>query len=117
MPSALDGYWHFCFTIVKFVYQSSPIVSSLSRAGAGLTEKKWPHLSSVSSPLARNSTNSSTNNECADVGILQSQNQWLVQRIVLQKQTLHELEVKIGDLKYRQASYDDMIIAAYELWS
>ncbi|XP_028794686.1 E3 ubiquitin-protein ligase BRE1-like 2 [Neltuma alba] len=80
-------------------------------------EKKRPHLSSVSSPMALNSTNPSTNNKCADVGVLQFQNQQLVQQIELQKQALHDLEVKIQDLKYRENSYDDMIIAVNELWN
>lgn len=53
----------------------------------------------------------------ADVGVLQFQNQQLVQQIDLQKQALHDIEAKIGDLKYKQNSYDDMIIAVNELWS
>ncbi|KAJ7960321.1 E3 ubiquitin protein ligase [Quillaja saponaria] len=80
-------------------------------------EKKRPHLSSVSSIMARNSITPPTNNKSADAGVLQYQNQQLVQQIDIQKHALHDLEVKIKELKDRQSAYDDMLIAVNQLWN
>ncbi|XP_061373602.1 E3 ubiquitin-protein ligase BRE1-like 2 [Gastrolobium bilobum] len=79
-------------------------------------DKKRPHLISVSSRMPRNSTNASTNNKTADEGVLQFQNQQLVQQIDIQKHALHDLEEKIRELKERQNSYDDLLIALNQLW-
>ncbi|KAK7320550.1 hypothetical protein VNO77_30120 [Canavalia gladiata] len=79
-------------------------------------DKKRPHLTSVSSRLSRNSTNSPTSNKTADAGVLQFQNQQLVQQIDIQKHALHDLEEKIRGLKERQSSYDDLLIALNQLW-
>ncbi|KAK7372587.1 hypothetical protein VNO80_05972 [Phaseolus coccineus] len=80
-------------------------------------EKKRPHLTSVSSRSSRNSINSPTTNKTADAGVLQFQNQQLVQQIDVQKQALHGLEEKIRELKGKQSSYDDMLIALNQLWT
>ncbi|KAI4308406.1 hypothetical protein L6164_031486 [Bauhinia variegata] len=80
-------------------------------------EKKRPHLSSVSSTMARNSTNRPTNNNCVDAGVLQFQNQQLVQQIDIQKRALHDLEEKLRNLKDRQNSYHDALIEINQLWS
>lgn len=52
----------------------------------------------------------------ADAGVLQFQNQQLVQQIDIQKHALHDLEVKVRDLKERQNSYDELLIAVNQLW-
>ncbi|KAL2583065.1 hypothetical protein GLYMA_14G050200v4 [Glycine max] len=80
-------------------------------------EKKRPHLTSVSSRTPRNSINSPTNNKTADAGVLQFQNQQLVQQIDIQKHALHDLEEKIRELKGKQSSYDDLLIALNQLWT
>ncbi|RDY10395.1 E3 ubiquitin-protein ligase BRE1-like 2, partial [Mucuna pruriens] len=79
-------------------------------------DKKRPHLTSVSSRIPRNSTNSPTSNKTADAGVLQFQNQQLVQQIDIQKHALHDLEEKIRELKGKQSSYDDLLIALNQLW-
>lgn len=53
----------------------------------------------------------------ADAGILQLQNQQLVQQIDIKKRALQELEEKVGDLKGRQNSYDDLLIALNQHWN
>ncbi|XP_027333941.1 E3 ubiquitin-protein ligase BRE1-like 2 isoform X2 [Abrus precatorius] len=75
-------------------------------------DRKRPHLSSVSPRMPRNSTNSPT----ADAGVLQFQNQQLVQKIDIQKHALHDLEGKIRELKERQNSYEDLLIGLNQLW-
>lgn len=52
-----------------------------------------------------------------DAAVLQYQNQKLVQQLDAQKQELHDLEVKIQELKERQSSYDDMITTVKHLWN
>lgn len=52
----------------------------------------------------------------ADAGVLQFQNQQLVQQIDIQKHALHDLEEKITELKGKQSSYDDLLIALNQLW-
>lgn len=52
-----------------------------------------------------------------DAGVLQYQNQKLLQQIDKQKQELHDLEAKIKDLEDEQTSYDDMLIAVNQLWN
>ncbi|KMT19795.1 hypothetical protein BVRB_1g008490 [Beta vulgaris subsp. vulgaris] len=79
-------------------------------------EKKRPHLSSVSSPMARNS-NLSPDNKAVDAAVLQYQNQKLVQQLDAQKHELHDLEVKIQELKERQSSYDDMLTTVKQIWN
>ncbi|KAJ1389004.1 Zinc finger, RING-type [Sesbania bispinosa] len=79
-------------------------------------EKKRPHLTSVSSRMARNSTNLPTNNKTVDASVLQFQNQQLVQQIDIQKHALQDLEGKIRELKERQNSYDDLLIALNQHW-
>ncbi|XP_021740269.1 E3 ubiquitin-protein ligase BRE1-like 2 isoform X1 [Chenopodium quinoa] len=79
-------------------------------------EKKRPHLSSDSSPMARNS-NLSPDNKSVDAAVLQYQNQKLVQQLDAQKHELHDLEVKIQELKERQSSYDDMLTTIKQLWN
>ncbi|KAG4953209.1 hypothetical protein JHK87_038803 [Glycine soja] len=53
----------------------------------------------------------------ADAGVLQFQNQQLVQQIDIQKHALHDLEEKIRELKGKQSSYDDLLIALNQLWT
>ncbi|XP_057441705.1 E3 ubiquitin-protein ligase BRE1-like 2 isoform X2 [Lotus japonicus] len=72
-------------------------------------DKKRPHLTSVSSRSAMNKT--------ADAGVLQFQNQQLVQQIDVQKHALQELEDKIRKLKERQTSYDDLLIKTNQQWN
>lgn len=79
-------------------------------------EKKRPHFSSDSSPMARNS-NLSPDNKSVDAAVLQYQNQKLVQQLDAQKHELHDLEVKIQELKERQSSYDDMLTTVKHLWN
>uniref|UniRef100_A0A803LUS6 E3 ubiquitin protein ligase n=1 Tax=Chenopodium quinoa TaxID=63459 RepID=A0A803LUS6_CHEQI len=79
-------------------------------------EKKRPHFSSDSSPMARNS-NLSPDNKSVDATLLQYQNQKLVQQLDAQKHELHDLEVKIQELKERQSSYDDMLTTIKQLWN
>ncbi|XP_021865497.2 E3 ubiquitin-protein ligase BRE1-like 2 isoform X1 [Spinacia oleracea] len=79
-------------------------------------EKKRPHLSSDSSLMARNS-NVSPDNKSVDAAVLQYQNQKLVQQLDAQKHELHELEVKIQELKERQTSCDDMLTTIKQLWN
>lgn len=52
-----------------------------------------------------------------DAGVLQYQNQKLLQEIDKQKQELHDLEAKIKDLEDKQGSYDDMLITVNQLWN
>ena len=52
----------------------------------------------------------------ADAGVLQAQNQQLVQKIDIQKRGLHDLEEKIRELKEQQNSYDDLLIAVNQRW-
>nr|XP_012568573.1 E3 ubiquitin-protein ligase BRE1-like 2 isoform X2 [Cicer arietinum] len=80
-------------------------------------DKKRPHLlTSVSSRITRNSTNSSPNSKNADAGVLQLQNQQLVQQTEIQKHALHDLEEKTRELKERQNSYDDSLIEFNQHW-
>jgi len=52
----------------------------------------------------------------ADAGVLQLQNQQLVQQTEVQKQAIHDLEDKTIELKERQNSYDDILIAINQYW-
>ncbi|CAO2834313.1 unnamed protein product [Amaranthus hypochondriacus] len=79
-------------------------------------DKKRPHLSINSPPMARNSI-LSPDSKSVDAAVLQYQNQKLVQQLDAQKQELHDLEVKIQELKERQSSYDDMITTVKHLWN
>lgn len=83
---------------------------------AGEPDKKRPHLDFVSSAMARNSI-ASPDNKSVDASVLQYENQLLVQQLERQKSELHELEAKIQELKERQSSYDDKLIAVNRLWN
>lgn len=52
----------------------------------------------------------------ADAGVLQLQNQQLVQQTEIQKHALHDLEEKTRELKERQNSYDDSLIEFNQHW-
>lgn len=52
----------------------------------------------------------------ADAEALQLQNQKLVQQTEIQKQALQDLEEKTRELKERQNSYDDLLIAFNQHW-
>jgi hypothetical protein len=52
----------------------------------------------------------------ADAGVLQLQNQQLVQETEIQKQALHEVEDKTRELKERQNAYDDILITFNQHW-
>jgi len=52
----------------------------------------------------------------ADAGVLQLQNQQLVQQTEVQKQAIQDLEEKTKELKERQNSYDDILIAINQHW-
>ncbi|GLU19552.1 hypothetical protein SLE2022_357980 [Rubroshorea leprosula] len=78
-------------------------------------EKKRLHLDT--SVMARNSISSPNNNKSVDAGVLQYQNQKLVQQLETQKQELHDIETKIKELKDKQNSYDDMLISVNRLWN
>ncbi|KAJ8433792.1 hypothetical protein Cgig2_025955 [Carnegiea gigantea] len=88
----------------------------MENADAEEPEKKRPHLNSVSSPMARNSV-IAPDNKSVDAAVLQYQNQKLVQQLDKQKHELHDLEVKIKELKERQSAYDDMLITVNQLWN
>ncbi|KEH42364.1 putative aminoacyltransferase, E1 ubiquitin-activating enzyme [Medicago truncatula] len=78
---------------------------------------KKPHLlTPVSSRVSPNSTNHSPNGKNADAGLLQLQNQQLVQQTETQKHALQDLEEKTRELKERQNSYDDILIAINQRW-
>ncbi|GAB4844996.1 hypothetical protein Ancab_038389 [Ancistrocladus abbreviatus] len=79
-------------------------------------DKKRPHLNHFSSTMARNSV-ASPDSKSVDAAVLQYQNQRLVQRLDRQKHELHDLEAKIQELKERQSSYDDKLIAVNQLWN
>ncbi|KAL9270086.1 E3 ubiquitin-protein ligase BRE1-like 2-like protein [Drosera capensis] len=83
---------------------------------AGEPDKKRPHLDFVSLAMARNSI-ASPDNKSVDASVLQYENQLLVQQLERQKSELHELEAKIQELKERQSSYDDKLIAVNRLWN
>ncbi|GFZ18235.1 histone mono-ubiquitination 2 [Actinidia rufa] len=51
-----------------------------------------------------------------DAGVLQYQNQKLVQQLDVQRHELLELEGKIKELKEKQASYDNLLITVNQLW-
>ncbi|GAU14380.1 hypothetical protein TSUD_249180 [Trifolium subterraneum] len=60
-----------------------------------------------------------SNSRCflqADAGVLQLQNQQLVQETEIQKQALHEVEDKTRELKERQKAYDDILITFNQHW-
>ncbi|KZV21074.1 hypothetical protein F511_37025 [Dorcoceras hygrometricum] len=52
-----------------------------------------------------------------DTAILQYQNQKFVQQLEVLKDELHDLELKIKELKDKQASYDQMLIKVNQLWN
>lgn len=52
-----------------------------------------------------------------DAAVLQYQNQMLLQQIDKQKHELQDLEANIKELKAKQGSYDDMLIAVNRLWN
>ncbi|GAB2271335.1 hypothetical protein Dimus_006176 [Dionaea muscipula] len=86
-------------------------------SGGELEEKKnRPHLNVVSSAMARNSI-ASIDNKSIDAAVLQYQNQALKQQRDRQKNELHDLKAKILELKERQSSYDDKLIAVNQSWN
>lgn len=52
-----------------------------------------------------------------DAAVLQYQNQMMLQQIDKQKHQLQDLEANIKELKAKQGSYDDMLIAVNQLWN
>lgn len=52
-----------------------------------------------------------------DAAVLQYQNQMMLQQIDKQKHELQDLEANIKELKAKQGSYDDMLIAVNQLWN
>ncbi|XP_004294975.1 PREDICTED: E3 ubiquitin-protein ligase BRE1-like 2 [Fragaria vesca subsp. vesca] len=81
-------------------------------------EKKRPHLNSFSSAMARSSNPSPPNDHHnVDAAVLQYQNQMMLQQIDKQKHQLQDLEANIKELKAKQGSYDDMLIAVNQLWN
>lgn len=52
-----------------------------------------------------------------DAAVLQYQNQMLLRQIDKQKHELQDLEANIKELKAKQGSYDDMLIAVNRLWN
>ncbi|KAF5201095.1 E3 ubiquitin-protein ligase bre1-like [Thalictrum thalictroides] len=79
-------------------------------------EPKKRHLISVSSDMARSSP-SSPDERPVDAAVLQYQNQKLVQQLDAQKHELHALEDKLRELRVKQCSYDDTLIAVNKLWN
>ncbi|GMI89160.1 histone mono-ubiquitination 2 [Hibiscus trionum] len=67
--------------------------------------------------MARNSSISPNHVTSVDAAVLPYQNQRLVQQLDIQKHELHDLETKIKELKNKQTSYDDMLIAVNQLWN
>ncbi|GLT71354.1 hypothetical protein SLA2020_433820 [Shorea laevis] len=79
----------------------------MENAEADEPQKKRPHMDSAATPR----------NKSVDAGVLQYQNQKLVQQLETQKQELRDLETKIKELKDKQNSYDDMLISVNQLWN
>lgn len=80
--------------------------------------QKRPHLNNNDSSMARNSSSPPPDdNKPVDAAVLQYQNQKLVQQLETQKQDLHDLELKIKELKEKQTSYDDVLIKVNHLWN
>ncbi|KAL5707727.1 RING-type E3 ubiquitin transferase [Ranunculus cassubicifolius] len=82
--------------------------------GSEEPESKKRHLSS--SAMARTSP-ASPDHTPVDAAVLQYQNQKLVQQLDAQKQELHVLEDELKELKEKQCSYDDTLIAVNKLWN
>ncbi|KAJ8770145.1 hypothetical protein K2173_011240 [Erythroxylum novogranatense] len=87
-------------------------------------QKKRPHLNSptvtatAASAMARSSPTSLANtNQSVDLAGLQRENQKLIQQLEKQKHEMHEIEAKINELKAKQSSYDDFLIAVNRLWN
>ncbi|XP_050368274.1 E3 ubiquitin-protein ligase BRE1-like 2 [Argentina anserina] len=78
-------------------------------------DKKRPHLNSA---MARSSNSSPPNDHHGvDAAVLQYQNHMMLQQIDKQKHELQDLEANIKELKAKQGSYDDMLIAVNQLWN
>lgn len=84
-------------------------------------DKKRPHLlNNNSSPsiMARHSSAPhDQNNTPVDAGVLQYQNQRLVQQLDAQKHEIHDLETKMEEIKHKQDSYDNVLITVNSLWN
>ncbi|KAL6000782.1 hypothetical protein ACLOJK_006508 [Asimina triloba] len=85
--------------------------------GGDEPEKKKRQLNSVSSPAMAKTSLSPPRNDSVDAAVLHYQNQKLVQQLDAQKHEMYELEDKFKDLKDKQISYDEMLIAVNRLWN
>uniref|UniRef100_A0A7N0UF77 E3 ubiquitin protein ligase n=1 Tax=Kalanchoe fedtschenkoi TaxID=63787 RepID=A0A7N0UF77_KALFE len=78
-------------------------------------EKKRPHLIS---PMERSATNApASNSEPIEAGVLQYQNQKLVQQLDMQKNEMLDLEAKIKELLDKQNTYDDILMSTNRIWN
>ncbi|CAM8951269.1 unnamed protein product [Rhodiola kirilowii] len=77
-------------------------------------EKKRQHLMS---PMALNSTAPLSNIESIDAGVLQYQNQKLVQQLDLQKNEMLDIEAKIQELLNKQNTYDGVLMSTNRVWT
>ncbi|XP_027180754.1 E3 ubiquitin-protein ligase BRE1-like 2 isoform X1 [Coffea eugenioides] len=68
-------------------------------------------------PQKKRPRSDSDNSKRIDAALLQYQNQRLVQQLDMQKQELLDLEVKMKELRDKQASYDSVLITINRLWN
>ncbi|XP_051113494.1 E3 ubiquitin-protein ligase BRE1-like 2 isoform X2 [Andrographis paniculata] len=81
-------------------------------------QQKRPHLDNNDSSMARHSSSPPPDdNKPVDAAVLQYQNQKLVQQLETQKHGLHDLELKIQELKEKQTAYDDLLINVNQQWN
>ncbi|KAL4195948.1 hypothetical protein AMTRI_Chr04g180860 [Amborella trichopoda] len=79
-------------------------------------EKKRPHLSPLT-PMAKKQSSPPPENRTVDAAVLQYENQKLFQQLDTQKNELHALQGKFNELKDKQISYDETLIAVNRLWN
>ncbi|KAF9587252.1 hypothetical protein IFM89_039533 [Coptis chinensis] len=90
--------------------------------GSEEPDSKRPHhhltssVSSTTNIMARSSP-TSPDERHVDAAVLQYQNQKLVQQLDAQKHELHDLEDRLRELRSKQSSYDDSLIAVNKLWN
>ncbi|KAL3691986.1 hypothetical protein R1sor_005637 [Riccia sorocarpa] len=81
-------------------------------------ERKRRHLNdnTVSPPLKKQPMAPPSEEKKVDAGVLQYQNTKLAQQLDVQRTEIHALEEKFTQLKSKQASYDDTLIAVNRVW-
>ncbi|KAL2622082.1 hypothetical protein R1flu_002287 [Riccia fluitans] len=81
-------------------------------------ERKRRHLNdhTVSPPLKKQPMAPPSEEKKVDAAVLQYQNTKLAQQLDVQRTEIHALEGKFNQLKSKQASYDDTLIAVNRVW-